>query len=315
MYFTVIILNELQVNKFIGVDIGGTNTKIGIVSRDGELLEKVKYPTADLFHGEGYIKNFSILLKDLLEANPEIKKIGIGVPGLITKDRRSLLRLANIPSLSGANILDQLESLLPGYDFALENDANAACLGEFYFSEHNLPSTFLMVTLGTGIGGAAIIDGKLFLGGNGNGVEIGHMLADENSVYEDYISKRAMVSYVKKKLEKEKYKSSLLNEIKPDDLTAKDIENALKEKDGLARKAYAHFGKWLGKNLVSSMRVLDINTILLGGGVSKTFKYMEGSMMNEINSYLGDYYTKELVVKKASLKNEAGIIGAASLNF
>ena len=71
----------------------------------------------------------------------------------------------------------------------------------------------------------------------------------------------------------------------------------------------------VGKNLVSSMRVLDINTILLGGGVSKTFKYMEGPMMEEINAYLGDYYTKELVIQKASLKNEAGIIGAASLNF
>ena len=302
-------------NRFIGVDIGGTNTKIGIVTREGELIEKVKHPTADLFHGEGYIKNFSVLLKDILDANPEIKKIGIGVPGLITKDRRSLLRLANIPSLSGANLLDQLESLLPGYEFALENDANAACLGEFYFSEHDLPNTFLMVTLGTGIGGAAVIDGKLFLGGNGNGVEIGHMLADENSVYEDYISKRAMVAYVKKKLEKDKYKSSVLASIDSDALTAKDIEAALKEKDSLAKKAYAHFGKWLGKNLVSSMRVLDINTILLGGGVSKTFKYMEGPMMEEINAYLGDYYTKELVIQKASLKNEAGIIGAASLNF
>jgi glucokinase len=303
------------VNKFLGVDIGGTNTKIGIVTREGELIQKVKYPTADLFHGDGYIKNFSALLKEILKTNPEIKKVGIGVPGLITKDRRSLLKLANIPALSGINLLDQLELLLPGYDFALENDANAACLGEFYFSEHDLPNTFLMVTLGTGIGGAAVIDGKLFLGGNGNGVEIGHMLADESSVYEDYISKRAMVSYVTKKLEKDKYASSVLASISSDDLTAKDIEVALKQKDFLAKKAFANFGKWLGRNLVSSMRVLDINTILLGGGVSKTFKFMEEPMMAEINSYLGEYYTKNLVIQKASLKNEAGIIGAASLNF
>ena len=73
--------------------------------------------------------------------------------------------------------------------------------------------------------------------------------------------------------------------------------------------------EWLGKNLVSAMRVLDINTILLGGGVSKTFKYMEGPMMEEINRYLGDYYTEGLIIQQASLKNEAGIIGAASLNF
>ena len=115
--------------------------------------------------------------------------------------------------------------------------------------------------------------------------------------------------------EKEKYMNSVLASINSEELTAKDIEAALKQKDILAKKAFANFGKWLGRNLVSSMRVLDINTILLGGGVSKTFKYMEGPMMQEINTYLGGYYTKDLVIQKASLKNEAGIIGAASLNF
>ena len=301
--------------RFIGVDIGGTNTKIGIVTRDGEITEKIKYPTAELSLGDGFIKNFSQKLEELLLANLDIKNVGIGIPGLISKDRRSLLDLANIPSLSGVAILDKLEKLLPGYQFALDNDANAACLGEHYFSEHDLPSTFLMVTLGTGIGGAAVIDGELFLGGNGNGVEVGHMLADEDHVYEDFISKRAMVQYVFLKLEKDKYKDSILAEIDKELLNAKDIELALKSGDKLAKKVYSHFGKWLGKNLVSSMRVLDINTILLGGGVSKTFKYMEEPMMKEINKFLGDYYTKDLVIMKASLKNEAGIIGAASLNF
>ena len=111
------------------------------------------------------------------------------------------------------------------------------------------------------------------------------------------------------------YKRQILASINSEELTAKDIEAALKQKDFLAKKAFANFGKWLGRNIVSSMRVLDINTILLGGGISKTFKYMEGRMMHEINTYLGEYYTKDLVIQKASLKNEAGIIGAASLNF
>ena len=109
---------------------------------------------------------------------------------------------------------------------------SAVSLGEFYFSEYDLPNTFLMVTLGTGIGGAAVIDGKLFNGGNGNGVEVGHMLADKDSVYEDYISKRALVAYALDKLEKsDKYEDSVLAKIPADELTAKDIEAALKEKD------------------------------------------------------------------------------------
>jgi glucokinase len=305
------------VERFIGVDIGGTNTKLGIVTRNGELTHKIKYPTADFVASKrGYIKEFSLVLKKMLDANTDIKKIGIGIPGLISKDRRALLKLANIPSLSGAPIVEELENLLPGYQFSLENDANAACLGEFYFSEDKLPNTFLMVTLGTGIGGAAVIDGKLFLGGSGNGVEVGHMLADKDSVYEDYISKRALVAYVLDKLEKsDKYNDSILAKIPSKELTTKDIELALKEKDKLAKKVFAHFGKWLGKNLVSAIRVLDIHTILLGGGVSKTFKHMEEPMMEEIHEYLDEYYTGDLVIQKASLKNEAGIIGAASLNF
>ncbi len=303
--------------RYIGVDIGGTNTKFGIVTREGELLYKIKYPTAELVASEdGYITAFSKVLKQILLEYPDIHKVGIGIPGLISNDRRSLLRLANIPSLSGASLLDELEALLPSVQFSLENDANAACLGEFYFSEHNLPDTFLMVTLGTGIGGAAIIHGKLFNGGHGNGVEVGHMLADKNSVYEDYISKKALVQYALDKLQNsEKYQDSILAQIPADELTTKDIESALKEKDKLAKKVFAHFGKWLGKNLVSSIRVLDIHTILLGGGVSKAFKYMEEPMMNEIKTYLDDYYTNDLVIQKASLKNEAGIIGAATLNF
>ena len=94
--------------RFIGVDIGGTNTKIGIVTRDGEITEKIKYPTAELSLGDGFIKNFSQKLEELLFANPDIKNVGIGIPGLISKDRRSLLDLANIPSLSGVPILDKL---------------------------------------------------------------------------------------------------------------------------------------------------------------------------------------------------------------
>lgn len=301
--------------RFLGVDIGGTNTKIGIVTRAGELVEKIKVPTPELAKGDGYVKNFAAELKKVLDKNKDIKNVGIGIPGLISKNRRSLLKLANIPSLSGVNLLDELEDLLPGYTFALENDANAACLGEYYFSEHDLPETFLMVTLGTGIGGAAVIDGKLFIGGNGNGVEVGHMLAGPDEVYEDYISKRAIVAYALEKLKKDKYKDSVLANYNADELTSKDIEAALKSGDKLAKKIYGHFGKWLGKNLVSAMRVLDINTILLGGGVSKTFKYMEKNMMKEITQFLGPYYTDKLVIQKASLKNEAGIIGAASLNF
>lgn len=305
----------MTLEKYIGIDVGGTNVKIGVVTRDGELIEKVKFPTEELVKGKGFIHNFCAVIKAVTVNHPSIKKIGLGVPGLISKDRRVLLKLANIPSLSGVAIVSELEKKFPGFSIKLENDAKVACLGEFYFSEHQLPDTFLMITLGTGIGGAAMVDGKLFTGGNGNGIEIGHMLGMKDKVYEDFISKRATVNFVLKELEDPANKKSELNLIPADLLDSKMIEAALKNGDEVAKKAYKNFGKWLGRNIVSSMRVLDINTILLGGGVSKTFKYMKKPMLEVIHSHLGEYYTKEMVIQKASLGNDAGIIGAAALNF
>ncbi len=301
--------------KYIGIDVGGTNVKIGVVSKDGELLEKIKYPTAELTEGEGFIPNFCKAIQNTLDLYPGINKVGLGVPGLISKDRRTLIKLANIPSLSGVCIVGELEKAFPKLKIKLENDAKVACLGEFYFSEHTLPDSFLMITLGTGIGGAAMIDGKLFVGGSGNGVEIGHMLGSKDKVYEDFISKRATVAYVLKELEKSSNKKSILNDIPKDELDSKMIEAALKQGDAVAEKAYKNFGKWLGRNIVSSLRVLDVRTVLLGGGVSKTFKYMKEPMYDVINEHLGDYYTEDLEIKKASLGNDAGIIGAAALNF
>lgn len=301
--------------NYIGIDVGGTNVKIGVVSKKGELLEKIKYPTAELTLGKGFVHNFCKAIQNTLDNYPEIKKIGLGVPGLISKDRRTLIKLANIPSLSGVCIVGELEKAFPKHQIKLENDAKVACLGEFYFSEHKLPDSFLMITLGTGIGGAAMIDGKLFIGGSGNGVEIGHMLGSKDKVYEDFISKRATVNFVLKELKKSSNKKSVLHNIDVDQMTSKDVEAALKEGDEVAKKAYKNFGKWLGRNIVSSLRVLDVRTILLGGGVSKTFKYMKAPMYDVINEHLGEYYTEDLVIEKASLGNDAGIIGAAALNF
>lgn len=301
--------------KYIGIDIGGTNVKIGVVTKNGKLLEKIKYPTSSLIEGKGFIHNFCKAIKETLDLYPGINKIGLGVPGLISKDRRTLINLANIPSLDGVCIVEELEKKFPKLKIKLENDAKVACLGEFYFSEHKLPNSFLMITLGTGIGGGAMIDGKLFVGGSGNGVEIGHMLGAKDRVYEDFISKKATVSFVLKELEKRGNKQSILNNIPKEELDSKMIEAALKQGDEVAEKAYCNFGKWLGRNIVSSLRVLDVRTVLLGGGVSKTFKYMKTPMYKVINEHLGDYYTKDLEIKKASLGNDAGIIGAAALNF
>jgi glucokinase len=297
--------------KFIGVDIGGTSVKFGVVSSDGLLLSKKKYPTAEVVGKTGkFMDGFIECIKEQLSENKKINKIGIGVPGLLSKDRTTTQILQNIPSLNDTNLIKTLSKAFPHVEFTVENDANAAALGEFYFSKDKLPRDFAMITLGTGIGGAAIIDGEIFLGGNGNGMEIGHMVRTSSKTFEDLMGKRGIVGGVENLLKKSDVKSRLRD---LDIITAKDIEKAAKKGDEIALKLYAKLGKYLGEHIVSLVRVLDVDTIVLGGGVAGTFKFFEDKMRKSVAEFLPSSIVKDLKIIPASMANEAGIVGAASL--
>ncbi len=299
--------------KFIGIDVGGTNVKFGIVTSKGELLEKIKFPSREMAE-KGFLNEFSKELGNLLEANPDIKKVGIGVPGMLSKDRRTLVELANIPELNGLKLIDKLEEKFPGIAFRMENDANAAALGEYHFSEEPMPEDLLFITLGTGVGGAAIIDGKIFPGADGNGLEIGHILLDPEHTLEDYVGKRGIVATAQRLIYHDHRDTILLSKYEGN-FDAKKIEKAAKKGDKLAQKVYKKVGKRLGYGMVSALRIFDVGTILIGGGVSDVFPLMEEPMWDSIKEYLSEYYTDKLTIKVASLKNEAGIVGAASLCF
>jgi glucokinase len=297
--------------RFIGIDIGGTNVKFGVVGRDGTLFHKIKHRTSDVTQDGDFLTRFTELLEDQLYKHKDITKVGIGVPGLVSKDRTTTLRVQNIPALNNINIMKHLHDTFPGKSFWLENDANVAIIGEFYFSKKTLPDSFFMVTLGTGIGGAAILDKKLFIGGDGNGMEIGHMISG-GKTYEDYLGKRGIVSSTEDTLKSSKKSKSKLED---KELDSKAVVKAALKGDEVAQKVFKKFGTVLGENIVSVIRILDTKTILLGGGVAKAYDYFKDNMYEEINNRLDGYYTDNIDIRLASLGNDAGIIGAASLGF
>lgn len=296
--------------KYLGIDIGGTNVKFGIVSNEGVLLEKVKHKTAKVNKDGKFLENFKNHLKDMLDKNPDIEEVGIGVPGTISLDRMTLLELANIPSLNGTRFISALQEAFPNIVFELENDANAAALGEYHFGELDLPNSYMLVTLGTGVGGAAIIEKKIFKGGKGNGMEIGHILSNGKKTIEDHLGKRGIIRYAQKYIKNTDISSSLRSQPEFD---AKKVAKAALDGDKLAQRVYKKLGSKLGECIVAGVRILDVDCIIIGGGVSETFGFMEPNMWKVINESLSPYYTDKLEVKIASLKNEAGIIGAASL--
>jgi len=302
--------------KYLGIDIGGTNTKFGIVNEAGDILEKVKYSTAELSENGEYPKEFVRVLRLFLEQNQDTEKfVGIGIPGILSKDRKSTLELPNIPSLSYFPLADLLATEFPDHTFLLENDANAAALGEYYFSKDPISDTYIFLTLGTGIGGAAIINKEIFKGGHGNGMEVGHIFASGKKTVENFIGKKGTVALALKYLDKNKEVRSVLREVSKEELNVKHIVKAAKKGDKIALKVYKKFGKVLGSCIVSTIRTLDIHTIIIGGGVSETLEFIEKPMYKVIQNALPPYYTKDLTITLASLANEAGIIGAASLAF
>jgi glucokinase len=299
-------------SHFFGIDIGGSSVKIGLVDSERGLMEKIKHPTATLQENGNFVGNFIEALKAEFEKYPEVEEIGIGVPGTISTDGRSTLELPNLEDLSNTQLVESLESSIPGKTFYLENDAHAAALGEYYFGEEKLTENYIFITLGTGVGGAAIINKKVFRGGDGNAMEIGHIMSQKGRELEHIIGKAGLTDMVNNYLKKTK-KSTLGDNISSWD--TKTLVSAAETKDKVAIKIFKKIGLYLGEALVSTVRLFDIKTIIVGGGISQSYDFVYKPMKKVLMKNLTPYYTDKLDIKKATLGNNAGILGAAALCF
>ena len=296
--------------KYMGIDVGGTNVKIGIVDREGGMESKIKYSTAALAKSGDFVKGFIDILNTEFQKHPYINEVGMGIPGMISVDRSKCLEIAAIPLLNGVELKKHLKDSFPGKEFYLENDANVAALGEYYFSSTKIPENYLFITLGTGVGSAAIIDKKIFIGGNGNGMELGHILSKNGRELEENIGKRGIMKRAMKL--KDKKKTSLRKYKIFDPKVV--LKEALKG-DKVSLKIWRDVGEYLGEGLQATMRLMDIKTILIGGGLSVSFDLIIEKLTDTLEYNLTPYYTDGMLIKRAELGNDAGIIGAASLCF
>ena len=296
--------------KYMGIDVGGTNVKIGIVDREGGMESKIKYPTADLRNGDDFIKGYLDILATEFEKHPYINEVGMGIPGTISVNRSQCLEIAAIPALDGVELKKHMKDRFPDKEFYLENDANVAALGEYYFSSSKIPENYLFITLGTGVGSAAIINKKIFIGGDGNGMELGHVLSKNGRQLEENIGKRGIMKRAEQLKDKKKTTLRKYKEFDPK-VVVKEALNG----DKVSLKIFREVGEYLGEGLVGAIRLLDIKTILIGGGLSASFDLIIEKLTDTLEYNLTPYYIDDLFIKKAELGNNAGIIGAASLCF
>jgi glucokinase len=300
--------------EYLGIDVGGTNVKMGIVeAQTGKLSNFYSHDTASWRKSGHFVERLGDAIAVQLAENKSVEKCGIGVPGLINRSRTTLVEITAIPEIDGTPIIPYLKERFPKCDFFLENDANAAALGEYYFGEdEEIPEDYIMVTLGTGVGGAAIIDKQVFKGGGGNAMEPGHVPSKNGKVLERNIGKNELLELANKMRKAYSGKSQL-----PDDgtISTTGLVAAAAEGDELALQVFSEVGEMLGNALVSMIRILDITTILVGGGLSASFDYIMPAINKQLEYWLTPYYLKTLVIKKATLGNDAGLLGAASLCF
>lgn len=302
-----------QANHFMGVDVGGTHLKIGLVSREGEIISFDKEDTKRYREDpNGFSECFVEIMGGYLSKYPDVKKVGIGLPGLISKDRTTTLEIPAIPELNGYNLKKNLIGKYPGISFYLENDACAAALGELKFGTSEPSDDFLFITMGTGIGSALVDDGKIFKGARGNGLEMGHMLSRGNARLETLVGRNGILNILKRMIHAYPEKAG---ELVDKDLGTHLLVDTAKAGNPVSLMVFEEVGDILGESIVSAIRILDVNEVFFGGGISAGLEFMMPSLEKTIRQYLTNYYLDGLKLKKATLENNAGTLGAAAICF
>ena len=302
-----------------GIDVGGTTIKCGLFSDEGVVLEKWEIKTNTANSGEQIPKDIAQSVEAKLAekqiSKEEVLGVGIGVPGPVKQDG-TVLTCVNL-GWGVINIADIMTELL-GLPVAAGNDANVAALGEMWKGGGQGYQDVVMVTLGTGVGGGIIVDGKIVTGATGAGGEIGHIHVEDNETdrcgcgktgcLEQYGSATGIVRLATRALEATDEASVL----RDGELTAKAVCDAAKAKDAVAVKVMEQFGEYLGRGLAAIACVVNPEIFVIGGGVSKAGEMLFDYIRPHYEKYVF-HGSKNTKFALATLGNDAGIVGAARL--
>lgn len=312
---------------YIGIDLGGTNIAVGIVDESFKIVKKGSTPTLVNRDPELIIADMGKLCLELLAETgiglEEVVCAGIAAPGSVNP-RTGIIEYANNLPFLRFPIADTLRKYLPVREVYLENDANAAALGEAVGGAAKGKRLSVMITLGTGVGGGVIIDGKIYSGFNYAGAELGHTVIEYNGrqcscgrkgCFEAYASATALVSMTKEKLVA--CKDTLMWEMCGNDINKADARiafAAMKKGDRAGKEVVDMYISYLACGITNMINIFQPEVLLIGGGVCNEKDYLLKPLTEIVNA---DQYTRNQAVKTeikiAALGNDAGIVGAAAL--
>src|SRR5438128_335032 len=300
---------------YLGLDIGGTTIKAGLIDEKCNVLESRKAPTIvdDI---NGFISKLTELIRNFQKASA-IDGIGIGVPGLRSSKTHVIETSPNIPCLKNVNLEDLVADKVH-IKVISENDANTGAYAEFVCGAGAGLQYLAYLTLGTGLGSGLILNGSLYTGASGYGGEFGHTVIDPNGrlcacgkqgCIETLASGTGIVTTAKEKLKTGR--GSRLNEISP--LTAEKIYDEAVRGDATAREVFVDTSRWFGLACANLINLLNLEMIIIGGGVMASGKILLGDGIEIARQYAFASSFADCQIVQSKLWPDAGMIGAALL--
>lgn len=308
------------------VDLGGTNLRAANVDRNGQIHERVRCATPRSIPAEKVVSAIAAAVRECeiksSTRGAHVGGVSVAIPGSVHVETGVVLNAPNIPSLPGFELAPALERAV-GRPVLIENDANAAALGEMWQGAARGHQTILCLTLGTGVGGGIILDGKLWRGADGTAGEIGHTIVEpfggvkckcgNTGCLEAYASATAIVRMTREALTQQP--SSLLHSTAKDDLTSERVFSAASTGDQLALQVFQRMGVYLGIAMSNLVNILNPEMIVVGGGVSAAWELFAGHARAEVMKRAFPVPAQRCQIVRAECGDDAGLIGAAWLAF
>lgn len=309
--------------KAIGVDLGGTNIKAAVVDKDKGIVEQVTTPTQANLGRDHLLDRIAETVRDLVKKN-EIIGMGMGMPGMVSKDQTTVNNPPNLPGWGSVNAAMEMENRL-NIPCKIENDANIAALGSLHFGVGNKYDSFIMITLGTGVGGGIIYERKLFKGTMGMAGELGHVIIDYHGPLSNSVTRGTVEAYLGQRF-LSRYASDLISQNTANPLYKKfnkdfsqlepvDLTNAAKDGNDLAKEILAKSGQRLGYAIINYVHMMDIRKFVVSGGVSKAGDFLFESTREIVNKHMMEPFREGFELTYEDLGNDSALLGAAGLAF
>lgn len=313
--------------KLLGIDLGGTTIKFGILTEAGEVQEKWAIETNILEDGKHIVPDIVASIKHRLDlyglTSEDFIGIGMGSPGAVDRNKKTVTGAFNLNWKETQEVGSVIEKET-GIPFAIDNDANVAALGERWVGAGANNPDVVFVTLGTGVGGGVIADGNLIHGVAGAGGEIGHMVVEPDTGFEctcgtigcleTVASATGVVRVARRLAEGYEGDSSIKAAIdNGDNVSSKDIFEAAQNDDNFANSVVDKVCFYLGLATANIANLLNPDSVVIGGGVSAAGEFLRSRVEANFKKYTFPQVRQSTQIKLAELGNDAGIIGAASL--